>query len=82
MASLEARTSRRSVNSSETSVSGLMQRDELTLVPVAALGFEEYEPREHPGEERNPKINEDALGDGADRDSEVHIAEMNANERR
>ena len=43
-------------------------RDELLLVPLAALGLERDEAGEHAGEERDAEVDEDALGDLADGD--------------
>ena len=49
----------------------------MLLVPVAPPGPKQDEPGDHPGEERNAQVDEDALGDGADRDpGQVHVAEV------
>ena len=64
------------VKSSEMSVIGLIRRDEPLLVPLAALGLDEHEAGQHPGEERNPEVDEHALGNRPDRDSrQVDVAE-------
>ena len=66
------------VKSSDTSVMGL-------IAGINRFSYhsrprlEQHEARQHPGEERNAEVDEDALGDAPHRDSrQVHVAELDA----
>ncbi len=50
-------------------------RDESLVIPLLVLHIDEDEPGDHPGDERNAEIDEDALGDLADGDVDDHALE-------
>ena len=60
------------VKSSAIERDGADLRDELAVVPVLALQPDEREPRDHPSDEGDAEVDEDALGDLADGDVHRH----------
>ncbi len=55
----------------------------MVFVPLAALGFDEHEPCEHPRKERNSQVDEDTLSNCPDGNSgKVDVSEADADEWR